>query len=111
MRHCDHDISLLVPLLHILEGFHGFPIPNMSFAIGRMDLVTKVKFRTLQSPVDTVAACILIRTSLSFGAGLSTSLNRRRSGGPYRACRIAFISVPIMVVIYTACLHVVRVSC
>src|SRR2546428_715486 len=21
MRHCDHDISLLVPLLHILEGF------------------------------------------------------------------------------------------
>ena len=33
-----------------------------------MDLVTKVKLRTLQSPVDTVVACILIRTSLSFGS-------------------------------------------
>lgn len=74
--------------------FQGFLMPNMSFAIGSMDLVTKVKLRTLQSPLDTVVACILIRTSLSLGAGLSTSLNWRRSGGPYWVCRIAFTSVP-----------------
>ncbi len=57
------------------RAFQGFPIPNMSFASGSMDLVTKVKLRMLQSPVDTVVACIAIRTSLSLGAGLSTSLN------------------------------------
>ena len=76
-----------------------------------MDLVTNVKLRMLQSPVDTVVACILIRTSLSLGAGLSTSLNWRRSGGPYWVCRIAFTSVPFVVAVYTACLHGVRVSC
>src|SRR5688572_21412857 len=72
------------------RAFHGFPIPNMSFAIGSMDLVTNVKLRTLQSPVDTVVACMAIRTSLSLGAGLSISLSWRRSDAPYCECRIAF---------------------
>src|SRR5688572_2031565 len=72
------------------RAFHGFPIPNMSLAIGSMDLVTNVKLRTLQSPVDTVVACIAIRISLSLGAGLSTSFNWRRPGAPYWVCRIAF---------------------
>ena len=58
-----------------IRAFHGFLIPNMTFAIGSMDLVTNVKLRTLQSPVDTVVACIAIRTSLSFGVGASTSLS------------------------------------
>ena len=58
-----------------MRAFQGFPTPNMSFAIGSMDLVTNVKLRTLQSPVDTVVACMAIKTSLSLGAGLSTSLN------------------------------------
>src|SRR5947209_7649564 len=44
------------------RAFQGFPMPNMSLAIGRMDLVTNVKLRTLQSPVDTVVACMAIRT-------------------------------------------------
>ena len=57
------------------RSFQGFPIPNMSLAIGRMDLVTNVKLRTLQSPVDTVVACTAMRTSLSLGAGLSISLS------------------------------------
>src|SRR2546425_594871 len=82
-----------------MRSFQGFPTPNMSFAIGRMDLVTNVKLRTLQSPVDTVVACIAIRTSLSLGTGFSTSLNWRRSGGPYWVCKIAFISVSFGVVV------------
>ena len=65
-----------------MRSFHGFPIPNMSFAIGRMDLVTKVKLRTLQSPVDTVVACIAIKTWFALGMGLSTSLSSSRSGDP-----------------------------
>src|SRR5438105_2499144 len=76
-----------------MRFFQGFPTPNMSFAIGRMDLLTNVKLRMLQSPVETVVACMAIRTSLSLGTGLSTSLNCRRSGGPYRVWRIAFINV------------------
>ena len=68
-----------------------------------MDLVTKVKLRMLQSPVDTVVACIAIRTSLSLGAGLSTSLNWRRSGDPYWVCRIAFTCAPFGVAVCTAC--------
>jgi hypothetical protein len=44
----------------------------------------------LQSAVDTVVACMAIRTSLSLGAGLSISLNWRRSDAPYCECRIAF---------------------
>ena len=75
------------------RAFQGFLIPNMSFAIGSMDLVTNVKLRTLQSPVDTVVACIAMRTSLSFGVGVSTSLSSRRSGDPYSECRIAFKGV------------------
>jgi hypothetical protein len=47
----------------------------MSFAIGSMDLVTKVKLRTLQSAVDTVVASTAMRTSLSFGVGVATSLS------------------------------------
>src|SRR4051812_12578752 len=90
------------------RSFQGFLMPNMSFAIGSMDLVTKVKLRTLQSPVDTVVACILIRTSLSLAAGLSTSLNWRRSGGPYWACRIAFTSVHLGL---SSIRHVTRSSC
>src|SRR5688500_13434003 len=62
----------------------------MSLAKGSMDLVTNVKLRMLQSAVDTVVACMAIRTSLSLGAGLSISLNWRRSGAPYCECRIAF---------------------
>lgn len=61
------------------------------------------RLRTLQSPLDTVVACIVIRTSLSLGAGLSTSLNWRRSAGPYWVCRIAFTTVPFGVVVHTAC--------
>src|SRR6185436_16697581 len=77
-----------------MRAFQGFPIPNISFAMGRIDLVTNVKLRTLQSAVDTVVACMAISTSLSLGAGLSTSLNCRRSGDPYWLCRIAFTSAP-----------------
>src|SRR3954469_15733471 len=77
-----------------MRVFHGFPIPNISFAMGRIDLVTNVKLRMLQSPVDTVVARMAISTSLSLGAGLSTSLNCRRSGDPYWLCRIAFTSAP-----------------
>jgi hypothetical protein len=58
-----------------IRAFHGFPIPNMSFAIGSMDLVTNVKLRMLQSPVDTVVACIAMRSSLSFGEGVSISFS------------------------------------
>ena len=72
------------------RAFQGFPIPNVSLAKGSIDLVTKVKLRMLQSAVDTVAAWMAIRTSLSLGAGLAISLNWRRSDAPYCECRIAF---------------------
>src|SRR6185436_7647553 len=72
------------------RAFQGFPIPNMSLANGSMDLVTNVKLRMLQSAVDTVVAYMAIKTSLSLGAGLSISLNWRRSDAPYCECRMAF---------------------
>src|SRR5213594_3133814 len=50
-----------------------------------------LNFRSSQSPAVTVAAWTLIRTSLSFGVGLSTSLSWRTSGGPYFVHTIAFI--------------------
>jgi len=53
-----------------------------------------VKLRILTSPDVTVAACILISTSLSLGVGFSTSLSSRTSGGPYFVHTIAFISLP-----------------
>src|SRR5439155_17553955 len=80
------------------------------FAMGRIDLVTNVKLRTLQSPVDTVVACMAISTSLSLGAGLSTSLNCRTVGGPYCVCAIAFIGLSFWGCVHTPCLHGFRVS-
>src|SRR4029450_6086031 len=79
-----------------VRSFQGFPTPNMSFAIGSMDLVTNVKLRILQSAVDTVVACVGSRTWWSLGDGVSTSLSWRRSGDPYRVCRIAFTRVPCL---------------
>jgi hypothetical protein len=73
-----------------IRSFQGLPGPNISLAIGSMDLVTNVKSRMLQSPVDTVVVCTFMRSSLSFGVGLAISSSRRRSGEPYRACRMAF---------------------
>ena len=74
-----------------------------------MDLVTKVKLRMLQSAVDTVVACMAIRTSLSLGAGLAISLNWRRSDGPYCECRIAFTGPSYLIYAYArAGVRVVR---
>ena len=43
------------------------------------------------SPLVTVAACILIRTSLSLGKGTLISLRLRWSGDPYFIATIPFI--------------------
>ncbi len=53
-----------------------------------------LKFRAKISPKFTDVACTLISTSLSFGAGLSTSFNLRTSGDPYFVHIIALISIP-----------------
>src|SRR4030095_432211 len=42
------------------RAFQGFRMPNVSLANGSIDLVTNVKLRILQSPVDTVVACIAV---------------------------------------------------
>ena len=52
----------------------------MSLAKGRIDLVTKVKLRMLQSPVDTVVACMAITTSSSLGTGASISVSLETVG-------------------------------
>src|SRR3989442_5532571 len=53
-----------------------------------------LRLRNSQSPVVTLAACTLISTSLSLGAGFSTSLSWRTSGGPYFGRTIAFMACP-----------------
>src|SRR2546422_11494429 len=51
-----------------------------------------LRLRNSQSPVVTLAACTLISTSLSLGAGFSTSLSWRTSGGPYFGRTIGFMA-------------------
>src|SRR5688500_3715524 len=40
MRHCDYDISLLVPLLNVLEGF-GYLLQRISSVDDRLELPSR----------------------------------------------------------------------
>ena len=50
----------------------------------------RLKLRMIVSPMVTVVAWILTNTSLSLGAGFSTSFSRSTSGSPYFSYTIAF---------------------
>jgi hypothetical protein len=63
-------------------GCRGPSIPNTSGAIGPKPRGIESDL-ALQSPDDTVAAWILISTSLRFGAGFAMSSMPTTSGGPY----------------------------
>ncbi len=59
--------------------------------MGSRSQIGNFKLRASPSPAVTVAASILIRTSLSLGVGFSTSYRLRTSGGPYFVHTIAFM--------------------
>src|SRR5205814_5756495 len=63
-------------------AFLGFLRPSTIRAGSQAERGT-VKLRTLTSPAVSVVAETFTRTSWSEGAGFSTSLSSRTSGGPY----------------------------
>ena len=91
-----------------MRSFQGFPIPNMSFAIGIMDFVTKVKLRMLQSPVDTVDACTRIRTSLSLEQACPPPRTGGGRGSRTGCAESLSDALPLGLL---SVLHVIRISC
>ena len=66
-------------------------------------MVTKVKLRTLQSPLDTVVACILIRTSVVLGSGFVHLLELEKIGRSVLGVQNRFHKCSLGVVVHTIC--------